>query len=93
VKVDLSAAGKRLVLAAVQVASRLVRRVQSYLSLDQTVSAGQRLGMIRFGSLVAVVLPRREDMKIEVKAGDRVTAGITVLARFDAGEGERVVEV
>ena len=47
-----------LVLAVVQVASRLVRRVESYLSVDQAVGAGQRLGMIRFGSLVAVVLPK-----------------------------------
>lgn len=81
-----------LVVAVVQVASRLVRRVESYLSVGDAVSAAQRLGMIRFGSLVAVVLPRREDVRIEVKAGDRVTAGVSVLARSDAGEGERAIE-
>lgn len=72
-----------LTVAAVQVASRLVRRVESYLSVGETVSTGQRLGMIRFGSLVAVVLPKREDVKIEVKPGDRVTAGVSVLARYE----------
>jgi phosphatidylserine decarboxylase len=68
--------------AVVQVASRLVRRVESYLTVGEVVTTGQRLGMIRFGSLVALVLPRREDVTIEVEPGDRVTAGVSVLARY-----------
>ncbi|MGB5933812.1 MAG: phosphatidylserine decarboxylase [Anaerolineae bacterium] len=72
-----------LTLAVIQVASRLVRRIESYLSAGETVSAGQRLGVIRLGSLVAVVLPKRENVRIEVKPGDRVTAGISVLARYE----------
>ena len=78
-----------LTVIVVQVASRLVRRVESYLSMGETVSMGQRLGMIRLGSLVAVVLPKREDVRIEVKPGDRVKAGTSVLARYGA-DGERV---
>ncbi len=66
----------------VQIASRLVRRVQSYLKVVETVSAGQRLGMIRFGSLVAIIIPDREDVRIEVTPGDRVRAGVSVLARY-----------
>jgi phosphatidylserine decarboxylase len=73
-----------LTLAVVQIASRLVRRVETFVSPGQTVSIGQRLGIIRFGSLVAVVLPQREDVKIEVKVGDRVVAGVSVLARYGA---------
>lgn len=69
--------------AVVQVASRLMRRVESYLGVGERVSVGQRLGMIRLGSLVAVVLPKREDVRIEVKPGDRVTAGVSVLARYE----------
>lgn len=72
-----------LTLAVVQVASRLVRRIEGYLSVGETVNVGQRLGMIRFGSLVAVVLPEREDVRIEVRPGDRVLAGISVLARYE----------
>lgn len=70
-----------LTMVVVQVASRLVRRVESYLNIGETVSAGQRLGRIWLGSLVAVVLPKREDMRIEVKPGDHVKAGFSVLAR------------
>ncbi len=66
----------------VQIASRLVRRVQSYLRVGEAVSAGQRLGMIRLGSLVAIIIPDREDVQIEVTPGDRVKAGISVLARY-----------
>lgn len=78
--------GPTLNVAVVQVASRLVRRIQGYLKLDQMVSAGQRLGMIRFGSLVAVVLPQRQDISIAVRVGDRVTAGVSILARYDGGD-------
>jgi phosphatidylserine decarboxylase len=76
--------GPLLSVGVVQVASRLVRRIQSYLSVSQPVSAGQRLGMIRFGSLVAVVMPQRQDIDIQVKVGESVTAGVSVLARYDA---------
>ena len=72
----------------VQIASRLVRRVESYLTMNENVSMGQRLGVIKLGSLVSVVLPRREDVVIKVKAGDRVTAGVSVLAHYEAN-GER----
>ncbi len=71
-----------LMVAIVQIASRLVRRVDNYLQPDQTVSVGQRLGMIRFGSQVAVIFPEREDIKMQVQAGDAVTGGISILARY-----------
>jgi phosphatidylserine decarboxylase len=74
--------GPTLSVATVQVASRLVRRIQSFFRLGQVVTAGQRLGMIRLGSLVAVVLPQRADVEIEVKPGDRVIAGVSILARY-----------
>jgi len=72
-----------LTVAVVQVASRLVRCVESYLSVGETVRTGQRLGMIRFGSLVALVLPKRGDLRVEVQPGDRVMAGVSVLARYE----------
>lgn len=71
-----------LPVAIVQVASRLVRCVESHLHLDEKVSIGRRLGMIKFGSLVAIVLPKRDNLKILVKNGDRVKAGESILARY-----------
>jgi phosphatidylserine decarboxylase len=82
-------AAPQLTLATVQIASRLVRRVESYLTPGQNVNAGQRLGRIRFGSLVAVVLPPGDDIRIAVQVGDAVTAGVSILARYDRDRGER----
>jgi phosphatidylserine decarboxylase len=73
---------KKISVATVQIASRLVRRVDNYLNPDQTVELGERLGMIRFGSLVAVIFPIREDVGIEVQIGQTVQAGVTTLAHY-----------
>ncbi len=75
-----------LTVAVVQVASRLVRRIESFLTLDERVGAGQRLGMIRLGSLVAVIVPQRKGVRIEAKPGERVTAGVSVLARYNVND-------
>lgn len=71
-----------MTIAVVQVSSRLVRRIESYLAVGQAVCAGQRLGRIRFGSLVAVVVAKRADVQILVKPGDTVQAGVTILACY-----------
>lgn len=69
-----------LEVVVVQIASRLVRRIVSYVEGGQQVSAGQRIGAIRFGSQVDVVLPDLPGIQLQVDVGDRVTAGVTVLA-------------
>lgn len=76
--------GDSLTVGVVQIASRLVRCVQNYLKVDEIVDAGQRLGMIRFGSLVAIIIPDREDLSIQIAPGDYVWAGTSILARYGA---------
>ncbi len=66
----------------VQIASRLVRRIVSYLKEGDRVDIGQRLGMIRFGSQVDVALPAVEGLELGVSPGDRVRAGVSVIARY-----------
>jgi len=78
--------GKRAV-ASVQIASRLVRRIVSYVREGQTLQRGQRLGMIRFGSMVALVLPQSEGLAIHARVGDRVVAGVSVVACYEAPQG------
>jgi phosphatidylserine decarboxylase len=78
--------GGTLSAAVVQVASRLVRSVESYRREGEAVGIGERLGMIRIGSLVAVVLPQREGVQIVVRPGERVTAGVSVVARYQFSE-------
>ncbi len=66
----------------VQIASRLVRRIRSYLQEGDSLDIGQRLGAIVFGSQVDVVVPELENLKIEVKPGEEVKAGVSVIARY-----------
>jgi phosphatidylserine decarboxylase len=69
-----------LQVAVVQIASRLVRQIVSFVREGQDVDLGQRIGMIRLGSQVDVVLPMRDDVKVAVQVGMRVKAGESILA-------------
>ncbi|MDW7726377.1 MAG: phosphatidylserine decarboxylase [Candidatus Methanoperedens sp.] len=61
-----------------QIAGILTRRIVSYTSEGSHVERGERIGMIRFGSRVDVVIP--EGYRFIVMKGDRVTAGETIIA-------------
>ncbi len=66
-------------IAFTQIAGLVARRIVTYVGVGDRVRAGQRIGMIRFGSRVDCEIP--EDFEILVAPGDRVVAGRTVLAR------------
>jgi phosphatidylserine decarboxylase len=61
-----------------QVAGFIARRIVCNLKVDDDVSAGERFGMIKFGSRVDVLIPTKADIKVGID--DRVVAGETVLA-------------
>lgn len=73
----------RLTLVAGLVARRIVSRVRE----GQQLAAGERVGLIRFGSRVDVKLPPGTSLQVEV--GDAVRGGKTVIARLPAGGAER----
>jgi len=66
----------------IQIASRLVRRIVSYVREGDELALGQKVGMIKFGSQVDIVLPRLHDLKIKVKIGEQVYAGLSIIAEF-----------
>jgi phosphatidylserine decarboxylase len=72
--------GSGLQIAMVQIASRLVRRIVMFVSEDRVLGLGQRIGAIRFGSQVDLILPARADVRLTVQVGDRVVAGRTIAA-------------
>jgi phosphatidylserine decarboxylase len=75
-------------LAAVQIAGLVARRILSWSVEGDSVTAGERIGMIRFGSRVDVYLP--EGAVVDVAMDQRTLAGETVIARFgQAPTGER----
>jgi len=62
-----------------QIAGFIARRIACWVGIGQKLAAGQRLGMIYFGSQVAVHLP--ETCELAVRPGDKVYGGLTVIAR------------
>jgi phosphatidylserine decarboxylase len=66
----------------IQIASIMVRRIISYLKEQMPVRIGDRLGLIRMGSQVDIVIPVVDSMRLSVSVGDRVTAGETIIARY-----------
>ncbi len=67
-------------LEIVQIAGILARRIVPYHAPGARLQRGQRLGLIRFGSRVDVVLP--PGVEAAVAVGDRVRAGDTRIARL-----------
>lgn len=74
----------------VQIAGTIARKIACWVQPGDDVSAGQRIGLIHFGSRTDVLLPVGRT-QVLVAAGDRVRAGITPLARY-RGTGGRVCE-
>ena len=63
-----------------QIAGLVARRIVPFVKPGDTVAAGQRVGLIRFGSRVDVYLPAGTEPKVLL--GQRVIAGETVLAEI-----------
>lgn len=74
-------------IAFVQIAGLVARRIKCDLSEGQDVKAGERFGLIRFGSRVDVYLP--EGVAPQVALGQRCIAGETVLADLQSTEEAR----
>lgn len=61
-----------------QIAGLLARRIVFVPKVGDTIARGERVGLIKFGSRVDVVLPA--DAELRVKVGERVKGGASVLA-------------
>ena len=69
-----------LKIAMTQIAGLVARRILSFVREGDLVEAGQRIGLIRFGSRVDVYLPAGTSPKVLL--GQRTIAGETVLAEI-----------
>jgi phosphatidylserine decarboxylase len=63
-----------------QIAGWIARRVVCWKSPGDSLSLGERIGMIRFGSRMDVWLP--EEAEIVVRPGQHVAGGVSILARW-----------
>jgi phosphatidylserine decarboxylase len=71
--------GEGMTLVLKQIAGLLARRIVFNHKAGETLARGQRVGLIKFGSRTDVILPAAAE--IEVKVGDHVKGGSSVLAR------------
>jgi phosphatidylserine decarboxylase len=65
-----------------QIAGLLARRIVFSKSIGDAVQRGERIGLIKFGSRVDVLLDA--SVNLEIKVGDRVKGGASVLAHVNA---------
>jgi phosphatidylserine decarboxylase len=65
-----------------QIAGAIARRIVCWLRPDEEVRAGERLGMIKFGSRTEVSVPVELVEETLVKVGDTVHGGSTILLRI-----------
>lgn len=69
---------KRIVVT--QIAGLIARRIVCNISEGDSVTAGKRFGLIRFGSRLELLLP--SESSVSVEKGARTRAGVTVIARL-----------
>jgi len=78
-------------IAVIQIAGLVARRIVPFVRAGEAVGAGQRIGLIRFGSRVDVYLPG--GARALVGEGQTAIAGETVLADLRASEPARTFSV
>jgi phosphatidylserine decarboxylase len=69
-----------------QIAGLIARRIVFNFAEGAQVGRGQRVGLIKFGSRVDVILPTAANLR--VKVGQRVRGGASVLAAMPEGAGQ-----
>jgi phosphatidylserine decarboxylase len=74
-------------LGVVQIAGLIARRIVKFVAEGERLTAGQRIGLIRFGSRVDIYLPKGAAALVAI--GQCAIAGETVLADLTSPEGER----
>jgi len=80
-EVTIDHGGQHVVLR--QIVGVLARRVVCRVKEGATMTAGQRFGVMKFGSRMDVFLPA--DATIHARVGDRVVGGVTVIATLRTG--------
>src|SRR3982751_6187563 len=63
-----------------QLTGMIARRIVGWSKVGDALKKGEHFGMIRFGSRTEVYLPL--DAEVLVRVGDRVTGGVSVIARL-----------
>ncbi len=64
----------------IQIAGKFARRIVPFVTENQKIEKGQRVGMIKFGSQVTMILPK--NIILQIKEGEQVFAGKSIIAKI-----------
>ena len=68
-------------IGVIQIAGFVARRIVQYVNVGDKIEIGERLGMIKFGSRVDLIVPY-ENCKVMVKEGEKPKAAETIIAKM-----------
>lgn len=77
-------------IGVVQIAGLVARRIVCFVREGETLSAGERFGLIRFGSRLDVYFPNGTQPKVAL--GQTMVAGETVLADLSEDQSSEVIQ-
>lgn len=66
----------------VHMAAYITRRIILYVYLNQNVKMGQRMGRIKLGSQVDIIISCNKNIKVISKPGDKLRAGESIIAKI-----------
>ena len=66
-----------------QISGAIARRIVCEISPGQSLTGGEKFGMVKFGSRTELYLPARENTKCLVRVGDKVKAGLTPIVKYE----------
>lgn len=66
------------------IAGTVARRIVPYVKTGEHLKKGEKISLIRLGSRVDVILPKKMNVKITVTKKDRVIAGVNMIAASNA---------
>jgi len=70
-----------------QISGAVARRIVCRAKISDILTAGEKFGMVKFGSRAELYIPASENVETLVSVGDKVKAGLTILARYKKCQG------
>ena len=67
-----------------QISGAIAKRIVCPVEVGDSIPRGEIYGMIKFGSRTELFLPNEDFIKLNVKIGDTVRAGTTIIAKVSA---------
>ena len=66
-----------------QISGAIARRIVCEAKTGQNLSAGEKFGMIKFGSRTEIYVPAHQKIECLIRTGDKVKAGLTPILRYE----------